>query len=45
MIAEERAMHRHAKIFAIACILVAIGFVVARYTMITDVAHYDGDHP
>ncbi len=38
-------MHRHVRIFAIICILVAIGFVIGRYTMITNVAHYDGDHP
>ena len=38
-------MHRHVKIFAAVCILVAIGFVVGRYTMISDVAQYDGDHP
>jgi hypothetical protein len=41
----EAGMHRHVKIFAVACILVAVAFVVGRYTMITDVAHYDGNHP
>jgi hypothetical protein len=37
-------MHRHIKLFAIACTFVAVGFVVARYTLITNVAHYDGNH-
>lgn len=38
-------MHRHVKLFAIACILVAIGFVAGRYIMITNVAQYDATHP
>lgn len=38
-------MHRHVKIFTVACILIAIGFVAGRYVMYTNVAHYDGDHP
>ncbi len=38
-------MHRHVKLFAVACILIAIGFVVGRYTMWNQAAHYDAEHP
>lgn len=38
-------MHRHVKLFAIACILIAIGFVAGRFIMYKDVAQYDATHP
>jgi hypothetical protein len=38
-------MHRHVKLFAVACVLVAIGFVAGRYVMINQAARYDADHP
>jgi hypothetical protein len=38
-------MHRHVKLFAIACVLVAIGFVAGRYVMINQAAQYEADHP
>lgn len=38
-------MHRHVKLFAIACVLVAIGFVAGRYIMINQAAQYDASHP
>jgi hypothetical protein len=40
-----QAISATAKILAVVCILLAMGFVVGRYTMIANVAHYDGDHP
>lgn len=38
-------MHRHVKLFALACLLVAAVFVTSRYVMIEDVAQYDASHP
>ncbi|CAA2142714.1 hypothetical protein HYPP_03736 [Hyphomicrobium sp. ghe19] len=38
-------MHRHVRLFAIACILIAIGFVAGRYIMYNEAARYDATHP
>lgn len=38
-------MHRHVKLFAIACVLVAVAFVAGRYVMWNQAAHYDATHP
>jgi hypothetical protein len=42
---EGATMHRHVKILAVICILLAIGFVVGRYTMWNEAARYDASHP